>query len=442
MIALDTLSALHMPCYGYSRQTAPKLCEYANNNILFTRAYSHSPMSLQSHFSVITSLYPFQHRITEAFAEAALDDRYKTLAQVLQSNGYSTIYNAPLHDPHYPLNRGAERGYSIIEQRDDSKLDIDEWEKSIQKFKQNMKSNKPTFLFLQSYYMHDPYLTGHTNHPFTNLHEYPDIPLTPQEFTKLSIEYFNYCPGYALKDASTKGVLSDDVIQKLNFLKTSHDFGAAYNVYIKLPRPIQTGCLKDWYIKRINLNNPQEKSYFEALYDEQILHMDEKLSKFLAFLSEPDVAKSTIVVFDGVHGEEFMEHGEWGHSNNLYLTSIQVPLIMHVPGMYNKVVKDIVQGIDIYPTILSLLGIKPVSKIQGIDLTGLIEGRINAQKNKFVLSEWKGKSAIQTTEWRLYYDKNKKPLELYNLLKDPGEQSNILLKNQNIAKQLLQMAPN
>jgi len=101
-----------------------------------------------------------------------------------------------------------------------------------------------------------------------------------------------------------------------------------------------------------------------------------------------------------------------------------------------------VQGIDIYPTILSLLGIKPVSKIQGIDLTGLIEGRINAQKNKFVLSEWKGKSAIQTTEWRLYYDKNKKPLELYNLLKDPGEQSNILLKNQNIAKQLLQMAPN
>ena len=128
-----------------------------------------------------------------------------------------------------------------------------------------------------------------------------------------------------------------------------------------------------------------------------------------------------------------MEHGVITHAINIYRTSTAVPLIIHIPGVGSKKINDLVQGIDIYPTIADLVGIHVNSYIEGIDLTGLIKGEKNAIKNKYVLSEFNGIFSVQSANMRFYYNSPsannglKYSNELYDLSKDPEEKNNIAL---------------
>lgn len=440
-VSLDTLSGLHLPCYGYDRNTSPNLCAFGKKNIFFSNAYSQAPMTLPSHFSMFTSLYPNQHKIMDE-PKKPLDENKLMLAQVFRTYGYKTIYNGPLTDDHFPLDRGTERGFDVIEKRDEYQIsDINYWDKSITRFIDNVHNKKSTFMFLHTYAVHDPYLTGHTNHPFTHLPEYPNIDVTADEFHKLSMEYFKFCTLTTLNDKILRSRLLEKDILSFNKLQKLTDFGESFNIYSNLPNAIQVACLSAWHSAKIDFSDKNQREYLRAMYDEQILNLDKKLNKLYRLMSDPQVAKNTILVIVGDHGEEFWEHGTWGHSQNLYLSSIQVPLIMHIPGISSKLVDNLVQGIDIYPTVLSLTGLKPLSKIQGIDLTGLIKGKKNAVNNSYVLSEWMGKSAIQMEGWRFYYDSKKQPLELYDLKKDRGEQVNVVNKHPAIVKEFMKLMP-
>lgn len=439
-VSLDTLSALHLPCYGYKLNTAPRLCKYASENVMFKNAFAHAPMSLPSHFSMFTSLYPNQHKITEA-EKRPLDERYKTLAQVFRSNGYKTIYNGPLTDDHFPLDRGIERGFDIIEKRGNFTVtDINYWEPSIKRFKENIKNNKPTFMFLHTYSVHDPYLTGKTDHPFTDL-EFSHIAVTEQDFHTLSVEYFKHCGKYSLEDTLLRAKLNDKEVALLLRLQQNNDFARSFDLYSDVSEYIKARCLSAWHTAKIDFSDKKQREYLKALYDEQILYMDKRLAVLFELLEDPEVAKKTVLVIAGDHGEEFWEHDTWGHSQNLYLTSTQVPLIMHIPGVQKKQIQSIVQGIDIYPTVLSLTGQLVQSDIQGIDLSGQIFDRKNAQYNRYVLSEWYEKTAMQIDEWRYYYGKGKKPLELYNLRDDPQEKINVVEKFPEVVKRFEKLMP-
>jgi len=56
LISLDTLSANHLPCYGYERNTAPNLCKFGRENIMFKNAFSNAPWTLPSNVSIFTGL--------------------------------------------------------------------------------------------------------------------------------------------------------------------------------------------------------------------------------------------------------------------------------------------------------------------------------------------------------------------------------------------------
>jgi hypothetical protein len=89
LIVLDTVRAGSVSTYGYVRPTAPGLDALAAEGALFLDATSPSTWSLPSHASLFTGRYPSSHG---AHAEHRyLDDRYPTLAQVLQGNGYDTF---------------------------------------------------------------------------------------------------------------------------------------------------------------------------------------------------------------------------------------------------------------------------------------------------------------------------------------------------------------
>ncbi|PIZ97459.1 MAG: hypothetical protein COX79_02205 [Candidatus Levybacteria bacterium CG_4_10_14_0_2_um_filter_36_16] len=430
LVSLDTLSALHLPCYGYERNTAPNLCAYADKNIFFSNSYSQAPITLDSHFSIFTSLYPHTHKMVEILKEP-LSEKYLTLPQIFRFNGYQTIYHGGLKDFHLPLNRGIERGFNIIE----GDSIIDSWKSAYLKLSEKVGEQQPIFLFLHTYAVHNPYLTGHKlKHLFTDLPEYPNIPLTKEEHENIrSLEFFTTAEKYffdansPIKNSKEKD-LDRQIMEKIKFAPTLEE---KENLFKKLSWATQVFCMNNWdFNDRIDRNDPKQIEYLKALYDEQIHNLDNKLGELFKLMDDPKLSKNTILIITADHGEEFMEHGNIIHGSDIYRTQTQVPLIMHIPGVNLKKIKEMVQGIDIYPTVLNLTGLKPKSKIEGIDLTGIIKGDKNAVKNEYLLSEFKGMAGIQMQNWRFYYNTKKQtPTGLYDLNSDPVEQNNLLSQN-------------
>lgn len=440
LISLDTLSALHLPCYGYDRNTAPNLCAFAKRNILFKNSYSASNWTLPSHFSIFTSLYPHVHDMTAALGPP-LNEKYITLAQVFRQNGYQTIMNmVPDDELNLPLDRGIGRGFNIIQSPDDNL-----WTNSYSKLIQSVEQKRPFFAFFHTYFVHSPYTTGHEiKHKFTNQPEDPNIALTQEEFQATSSKFFQFVKDSVSSDSNAYLHLDthgSEIIQEIMQTKNINDLR---NLFYTLPSAVQWAFYNNYYFHWVNLQNTRQIDYLRGLYDEQIYNLDKKLQGLFDFInSNPKLKNNTIVIITADHGEEFMEHDTITHGGDLYKTNTLVPLIMRVPGIGPKVISDLVQGIDIYPTVLGLTGLSPISPIQGLDLSGLIGGKKSAKTNKFVISEttpgYQSIYAIQMANWRLYYFPTDGHKELYNLNLDPGEQNNIATTNASMVNALTKM---
>ena len=81
LISLEILRKDHLPCYGYSKNTAPNICGFAENSVLFENHYTQEPYSLPAHASLFTSLYPSQHNLRFLLKDN-LPGEIVTLAQV------------------------------------------------------------------------------------------------------------------------------------------------------------------------------------------------------------------------------------------------------------------------------------------------------------------------------------------------------------------------
>jgi arylsulfatase A-like enzyme len=67
-------------------------------------------------------------------------------------------------------------------------------------------------------------------------------------------------------------------------------------------------------------------------YDEEILYVDMVLGKFFDALKKQGRYDNALIIALSDHGEEFYDHGAWGHSNYFYEESLHVPLIVKLPG--------------------------------------------------------------------------------------------------------------
>ena len=106
LISIDTLRSDHLGCYGYSTPT-PAIDAFAKKSALFETAISQVPLTLPSHCTILTGLYPDQHgvRNNESFI---LPSRMTTLAELLLKNGYSTgaIVGSFSLDSGFGVNQG------------------------------------------------------------------------------------------------------------------------------------------------------------------------------------------------------------------------------------------------------------------------------------------------------------------------------------------------
>src|SRR4051794_8812591 len=90
LISVDTLRSDHLPAYGYSGVQTPNIDALRRDSTLFARAYSHCPMTLPSHLSILTGLLPTEHGVRNNIGYRFDGAKFRTLAAVLRARGYRT----------------------------------------------------------------------------------------------------------------------------------------------------------------------------------------------------------------------------------------------------------------------------------------------------------------------------------------------------------------
>lgn len=439
-ISLDTLSANHLPCYGYKRDTAPYLCSFAASNHLFTNMYANSNTTLPSHVSMFTGLYPSNHKVNLANVDV-LSPILPFLPKILHDHGYTTHLNITLQDPsNLPIDKVFARGIDTITSVDHPR----DWRKGLDKLSENNAHGKKTFLFLHTYWVHSPYiLEGKKNAPFGKRKNMMIVPDTWSSLMNCTPSFLTY-----LKDALKEDIDNDywggedDSLYKEMYSELSKINKNDLSEVKKLCTNSQYDSVlilyfRSYYSYLLRLRDIKDSPEIVDLYDSKIRELDDYVKQTISRILDTDLKKNTIIIITSDHGEEFMEHGQWEHGKNLYDTSLKVPLIFYIPGYQNNSTHNtLAESIDIFPTILSVLDIpKPV----GLDGKNLFS---NQPRKTYAVAEKTIDSmkSIRNNQWKLHIsNKSEKviPYELYDITHDPNEKNNVIFLYPDIVRELM-----
>ncbi|MCK4556026.1 MAG: sulfatase [Candidatus Aminicenantes bacterium] len=118
IIAVDTLRADHLGCYGYPRNTSPNIDQFAEDGVKFTRCFTPSPLTTPAFASMLSSLPPYKHGAKRN--GMSVFDRVKILPQYLRRHGYYSgafISNWTLKKDLTLLNRGFDTYTEVFNKR-------------------------------------------------------------------------------------------------------------------------------------------------------------------------------------------------------------------------------------------------------------------------------------------------------------------------------------
>ncbi|HWL93881.1 MAG TPA: sulfatase-like hydrolase/transferase [Phycisphaerae bacterium] len=107
VVTIDTLRADHLGCYGYQAAETPRIDALARSGALFLEASATVPLTLPSHSTIFTGLYPPRHGVRNN-GEYVLDAKHVTLAERVKAAGYDTagFISAYVLMARYGLDRG------------------------------------------------------------------------------------------------------------------------------------------------------------------------------------------------------------------------------------------------------------------------------------------------------------------------------------------------
>ncbi|MCX7590463.1 MAG: sulfatase-like hydrolase/transferase [Kiritimatiellae bacterium] len=114
LITLDTTRADRLGCYGYRAAHTPALDKLASEGLLFTDALCHAPLTLPSHASMLTGLYPPEHGLRDN-GRGRLPKKVTTLAEMFRRHRYRTAAFVAS----FVLDRqfGLDRGFEVYDDR-------------------------------------------------------------------------------------------------------------------------------------------------------------------------------------------------------------------------------------------------------------------------------------------------------------------------------------
>jgi arylsulfatase A-like enzyme len=179
---------------------------------------------------------------------------------------------------------------------------------------------------------------------------------------------------------------------------------------------------------------PFASQYANNLYAGEIAYTDHCIAQVVQKLKTLRLYDSTLIVIVGDHGEALSDHGEAEHGYYIYQSTVKVPFIIRPPGQRKtKYIESIVSLVDVVPTILGYLNIDAPAHLQGKDLSVHSATKTPVDMERYLYCESLVPTKYDCNPLFGLVDKQYKYIEttrpeLYNLLRDPLEQENLINK--------------
>lgn len=387
LIAIDSLSADHMSCYGYHRLTTPHIDRFATQGVLFEKTYSPHIPTTSAYASMLTGMDCFNTQVVALRHKGGLRPEVQTTAEIMRDFGYNTTCVGFTGNP-------SSRGF-------DTYLDYAGWgswnegrspkaqnlnEVTIPEIERLVAEDEPFFMMLRHMDPHAPYLP-------------------PEPYERMFYHGNEIDPD----NKSMEPVMNS---------KPFRDFFASW-----MPPGIS------------------DKDYVIAQYDGAIAYMDACIATIFEALDSHGILDDTIVIINGDHGETLYDHECWFDHHGMYDNVLYVPLIIRYPSKLpqGKRVAGYNQHKDLLPTILDLADLSQDDmqwasdlRFNGKSLLPMVNGEVASYDEEFYITEctWMRKHGWRTPHWKLMIalepDFHFKPeIELYNLITDPEENNNL-----------------
>jgi Tfp pilus assembly protein PilF len=190
---------------------------------------------------------------------------------------------------------------------------------------------------------------------------------------------------------------------------------------------------------------PFRSQYAGNPYAGEVAYADKVFGELLQALREAGLYEKSLILVVGDHGEGLGDHQESTHGYYLYDPTLLVPLIMKLPtnGRIKasvRVVEGIFQLVDVFPSILQILGLSPLQHLQGQGLAASILGKRSlmqreAYSETYYPNEF-GWSELKSWRSSAYKYILAPRSELYDLREDPNETRNLVDQRAALANQL------
>jgi len=405
LIIMDVQRASNIHCYGYEKQTTPNIDRIAKEGTIFLKCISPAVWTLPSHASIFTGRYVYSHGVGANYTYKPVE-RY-TLTEILKAVGYKTVgfcYRGHWW-ARYGIrdDRGFDEFYGITFSSEQERINVGSSKiiSLVKDWIEKHRSEEPFFIFINCLEPHLPYTP-------------------PEEYVRKFL-----------------GSMSLEEVKELQ-----------PNV---------------WKV-RMGLEKISEEKWekLRALYDGETACLDNRLNDLFIYLEERDLMDRTLLIITSDHGDEQGEHypPHIAHQLHLYQPGIHVPLIIRYPDLFPQggKVGELVQTLDIFPTILDILSIDNTDvwrQNQGVSLLQIVNGK---RKRLFALSEhqkpllsfermlridpnydfrkwYRWIKALIIGDYKYIWSSNGDD-ELYNLKEDPLEQNNLVDEERDKANEM------
>ena len=373
LIVLDGANALRTGLYGHDANTTPAIDALGETSVVFDNAVSQAVYTIASMGSVLTGQYPERHQ-SVSFSDRLRDD-VVTFPGLLAEHGYRTagFSGNAVASKMFGLDQGYQEYFQIWEQED---------------------------------------YTGHGDSVLATFRDWLDDVGDERflAYVHFREPHFPYNPPapfdtrFAPAEPFPEGMADAKVVEALN------DRVAA-------GEPL----------------DPAKLARVHGLYDGNLAYVDDLVGKLLRQLDERGLGGNTVLILTADHGEALFEHGFLGHNTQLYEESIRVPLIIKIPSAAPRRVGNVVELVDLAPTILELAGMHVID-MQGKSLLGPAA----ADRIAYSRTVWKRpRYSARNKNHKLIWDSRTDKKELYNLSADPKETAD-LSEEDNFAKGYLE----
>lgn len=433
LITIDALRPDHLRLYGYQKNCAPNLEEFAKKGTTFLNAITNGPESPTAFSALFTSTLPF------------LDGGYSplpvekiTLPQILKENGISSF--AIHSNPNLGRFFNYDRGFDLF--LDGERYKTKRNHNRSTNLRQIFSLYIRTILNYKDFFNKLMYRIKGFNKFKAWLRRIPFITDMLLPFTPIA-----YNAPYVTNQCIS--ILSK---KEKPFFMWAH-YMDVHNPYNPPTSNILKFREKDFSLSRKEMlnqkifYNPQKYKItpdilddLRLLYDGEINYVDDYLGRLLEFF-RAKFKKNCLIIITADHGESFFEHGSFGHQGSVFEELLHVPLFIIELGKEHslKIVDEFVQLLDIGPTILNYFEIPIPDSYQGKSLLPLNRENFFVRNNP-IFSECYQKEgimmrnkaegyimlSIRKGNWKYIFDEERNMEFLFNLKIDPIEQNNLI----------------